>query len=472
MAFKKKLYRFRPDREGLEIETQHTKKALRREPADARSIERGVRQLLADKVSGSLVGLWLLVPEHLRLGTWDLLCGWTGRPGEDVEPRLALQLVNEAALCVTGERETRCLNHKEFELANGLHFLATDAAIHDLLGAHTVAEAESLQVTLGRLRRASGHFPGQLLAIDPHRTRSWSKRHMRLHRHKDGTPAVKTAQTFFCLDTLSSQPVCFASGTSARTVAHATPGLLHVAAEILHPAPHQILVLADGEHFTAPLIEDVVGNTPFDLLVPAPSQRALEARMRAVPQEAFTPRWAGFATARVPYQFKAGAGPYHLLIERAGERAEDYDFHGFLSTTDRDEVQALTRDFPDRWHVEEFLNLDQGIGWARAGTHNLNIRYGHMTLALIAQAAIHQLRQRLGPTAANWNAQHLANSLFRGIEGDVRVCEDTLLVTFYNAPDVEVLRQHYEHLPEKLQADNIDPRVPWLYGLKLDFCFR
>ena len=61
-----------------------------------------MRQLLADKISGNLVGLWLLVPEHLRLGTWDLLCGWTQQPAQQVQPRLALQLVHEAALCITG----------------------------------------------------------------------------------------------------------------------------------------------------------------------------------------------------------------------------------------------------------------------------------------------------------------------------------------------------------------------------------
>ena len=49
---------------------------------------------MANKVSGNLAGIWLLVAEHLRLGTWDLLCGWTGQPGERVEPRLALQLVH------------------------------------------------------------------------------------------------------------------------------------------------------------------------------------------------------------------------------------------------------------------------------------------------------------------------------------------------------------------------------------------
>jgi hypothetical protein len=33
------------------------------------SLEREVRQALADRVSGNLLGLWLLVPKQLRLGS-------------------------------------------------------------------------------------------------------------------------------------------------------------------------------------------------------------------------------------------------------------------------------------------------------------------------------------------------------------------------------------------------------------------
>jgi len=132
-------------------------------------VERGVRQLLADKVSGNLVGLWLLIPEHLRLGTWDLLCGWSGQSGGRVEPRLALQLIHESALCSTGLRQQRSLSQRGFELANGLPFVASDVAVHSLLAEHTVAEAQRLQVALGRIRRASGDYAGKLLAIDPHR---------------------------------------------------------------------------------------------------------------------------------------------------------------------------------------------------------------------------------------------------------------------------------------------------------------
>lgn len=61
-------------------------------------------------------------------------------PGDGVQPRLALQLSNESALCVNGIRMKRTLSQKGFELANSLPFIATDPAIHHLLDSHTVAD--------------------------------------------------------------------------------------------------------------------------------------------------------------------------------------------------------------------------------------------------------------------------------------------------------------------------------------------
>ncbi len=61
---------------------------------------------------------------------------------------------------------------------------------------------------------------------------------------------------------------------------------------------------------------------------------------------------------------------------------------------------------------------------------------------------------------------------FFALEGDVRVTKDTIIVTYYNAPNRDRLQAYYLNLPEKLAEDNIDPRVPWLYNYKLDFRFR
>ena len=59
-----------------------------------------------------------------------------------------------------------------------------------------------------------------------------------------------------------------------------------------------------------------------------------------------------------------------------------------------------------------------------------------------------------------------------GLEGDVRVRKDTIIVTYYNAPNVEQLRQHYEALPARLESERVAPNIPWLFDYKLDFRFK
>ena len=432
-----------------------------------------MRQLLADTISGTMVGLWLLIPEHLRLGTWQLVRGWTGQPGERIEPRIALQLSHEAALGVAGVREKRTLSQKGFERLNGLPFVVADLPVHQLLGALSVADAQRLQVALGLLRRASGHSQGTLLVIDPHRIRSDSKRQMRRHRKDDASSPTKVAQPFFVLDAETAQPVCCTTGTSARTVSQAPPALLELARAMLQPDTAGVLVLADAEHFTQALLDQVHQHTQFDLLVPMPRQPAVRTQRALIPPECFIRRWAGFATAKLPCQCtNAHTPPFFQCVQRLGEHPDDWTFKAFLATADSDEADALTRDSPKRWHIEEFFNANQALGWNRAGTHNLNIRYGHMTMALLAQAVIHQLRSRLGEPASTWEASHLAHDFFLGLDGDVRGAHNTIIVTYDNAPNVEHLRKHYEHLPEKLRAEQVDPRIPWLYDFELDFRFR
>lgn len=103
---------------------------------------------------------------------------------------------------------------------------------------------------------------------------------------------------------------------------------------------------------------------------------------------------------------------------------------------------------------------------------NLNIRYGKMSMALFAQAASYMMRSRIGLPAAQWDAQHLAKDFFQALEGDIRVKDDTIIVTYYNALNADRMRTHYENLPKKLATEGIQPTIPWLYDYKLDFRFK
>lgn len=423
-----------------------------------------------------MVGIWLLLPEHLRLGTWELLRTWTGDSSvQNLNSRLALHLIHEAALCRPSLRYGRSLRHKGFELANGLPFLATDLAVHDLLNAHTIAEAHQLQVRLGQLRRASGHLLGQVLALDPHRQISHSKRDMVERRPAANQPACKQAQSFFLLDAKTGQPVCLTHASSAQVIPQATAQLLQMAQSILGCSPQSSpLIMADVEHFSTELLDQVRQDTPFDLLVPLRHCKKLQEHYRQIRPELFTRHWAGFATTTETFHPEGSrlSEPCYRYIQRTGERAAQYHFKGFVCTGLRAEVPALTLDFPDRWHIEEFFRFDQDLGWKRAGTLNLNIRLGQMTLALFAQTLIHQLRQRLGEPYCQWDSPHFGRDFFAGLEGDLRVEGDTIVVTYYNAQGADQWKHHFQNLPKQLEREKVDPRIPWLYNFKLDFRFK
>jgi len=474
MDFKKKLYLFHPDKRlEKKIETHRTKQKIRVEHCDPKTIERGVRELLSNKVSGNIVGIWLLIPEHLRLGTWDLVKSWTREDGNQVEPRLAMQLINESSLCVTRIRQKQTLSQKGFELANGLPFVATDEAIHHLLNEHTTLEAQKLQIALGKIRQTFGHFSGRLLAVDPHRIRTYSNRQMVRRRKDNDSKPAKMAQTFFCLDVDTKQPVCFTTGTSARTVTQATPELLNLTNEILNLRDTNPLVLADNEHYSTELLDWVSSQSPFEMMVPVKNRISIDKLKELPLHESFKRHWAGYATAKTTYQIKGSIpGTYYLFIQRNGERKDEYKYDAFLCTDNRNEMEEMALNFPDRWHIEEFFKNYQALGWKRTGTMNLNIQYGKMTMSLIAQSAIHMIRQRIGNPINEWDSEHLSKDFFKGLEGDICVKNDTIVVTYYNAPNCGLLKKHYENLPEKLQAEGVNPTIPWLYNFKLDFRFK
>ena len=99
-------------------------------------------------------------------------------------------------------------------------------------------------------------------------------------------------------------------------------------AEILTPQPGEILVLADLEHLAAELFDHVQLHTPFDLLVPMKNDRSLRKQLRAIPPEQFTRRWAGFATAKLPYKMTRSAKTRFPIRPANGREAERLPFRG------------------------------------------------------------------------------------------------------------------------------------------------
>jgi len=229
------------------------------------SNERNFRENLSNKVSSTLVGLWFLVAEHLRIGSWDLIKAYTGSQDYDIAPRIAMQITNEAAICKNRVRKKNYISHQGFELLNGLGFLVSDEEVHNFLNKHTVSEAQSLQESLSLIRSNNGHYKGEIIAIDPHRIISTSKRIMPKKKKQPKEPSRKMLQTFFALDTETGQPIGCGIGTPGVNTTKATIDLLNMVNMINNK---KALILADKEHFTQNLTSDIKHKDQFELLVP------------------------------------------------------------------------------------------------------------------------------------------------------------------------------------------------------------
>jgi len=411
-----------------------------------------------------LVGLWFLAAEHLRLGSWDLIKGFTGGGNASLEPRIAMQMVNESSLCKQRVRKKNYISHQGFELLNGLGFLVTDEQVHRLLASNTVLGAQSLQEALSLIRSNRGHYSGGTIAIDPHRIISTSKRVMPKKKKHPGEPSRKMLQTFFALDTATGQPVGFCMGSPGVNTTKATINLLGMVGKVEQNA----LILADKEHFTNGLVRYMGQGGQFEFLIPAISSKRVQKIERSLD---FQPLWAGYAVAETSFRFAKGKEQYRLLVQREGEVLRQYRYKAFLALSDKP-ANVLLEKYKERWSIEEFFNFDGAMGFDRASTFNLNIRYGKMSLALLAQAATYQFRKKLPKPYNQWDAAHLADAIFNKFDGAICVKDDTIIVTCYNVPEELKLQQHYQNLPEKLISEGIDPKAPWLYNFKLDFRFR
>lgn len=427
--------------------------------------EREFRQQLASKVSGSCMGAWLLAPELLRLGAWELLRGWTGQGDREVEPRIALQLIHETALCAGRIRGKNSLAHQGLAAAGGMGRLVSDEQVHRLLDGHSLEQAQELLIQLGHQRHLCGHYRGQIVAVDPHRILSASKRIMVIKKKTSDGPSKKMLQTFFSACAHTGQPIMATMGSTGVSTTQATKRLLAGTAQIIKD---KALLVADKEHYTHELLSAANQHGRFELLVPALQTSRLKTLMRTLTYKRL---WAGFAIAETPFCFTGSDTPYRLIAQRTGEAAGAYEYTAFVTTSGADATELITRNYDRRWSIENFFNFENKMGLNRASTLNLNIRYGKLALDMMGQAATYGLRSKLKGPYQTWNAEHLGREVLAWADGDIRVKDDTIVVTFYGACD-HLDRSHYTNLPGILQAENIDPRIPWLYNFKLDFRFK
>lgn len=402
----------------------------------------------------------------MRLGAWDILKGLYNIEGSTcLSTHIGLQLVNESAIGVNRLRQRGSLANQGFSTANGLSFLAADETVHELLDSCCVEDYQDAQKKLYHLREIQGHYGEErVYAIDPHRIISHSKRITPARKKTSDSAATKILQTFFCADALTGQPVIFTNGSAGKTCTSATTKIMEL---VKSAGIKQGLFLADKEHFTLEIAEWFSQNQEYEILMPAPEIKKIREQYAA---QNYERKWAGYAIAEAKYNFNESDIELRLIIQREGETA--YRYKGFLTNSTKDAIYLLSDCYPQRWTIENFFNFEASHGWDRASTNNLNIKYGKQTIALIAQAATYQLKKKLPGEYNNWTAKNLAEKILTHIDGDIRVANNKIIVTFYGDHNQLNLKQNYSEISKQLTQEGINPKIPWLLDYELEFRFK
>jgi hypothetical protein len=328
---------------------------------------------------------------------------------------------------------------------------------------------EEMQIKLLRLRDLNNHYQNKqkILAIDPHRIVSSTQRIMARKKKRPEEPSKKMMQTFFCNDVATGQPLGFALASTGKTCSKATVQLLQL---IEKAGISDALIMADKEHFTEEISRYFYQHSTLDMLVPAPNINSVTDKFKSID---FHSLWAGYAIGETDFSYRDNSRiKYRLIVQREGESSQSCSYNAFITTSNKSASELLTRDFIKRWSIEEFFNFEGDMGWNRASTFNLNIRYGKQSLALLAQAATHQLKNKIPQPYSQWTATELANKVLTNMEGDIRVKDDTIIVTYYRDHKTLNLKNQYQNNSQRLISQGVNPRIPWLFNFKLDFQFK
>jgi hypothetical protein len=228
-------------------------------------------------------------------------------------------------------------------------------------------QVEELIVNLGHQRKLSGHYPGDVIAIDPHRIISKSRRIMTEKKKVPCEPSQKMLQTFFSVCCESGQPIMAHIASTGMPTTKITERLIRGTDQIVRTGA---LLVADKEHFTNELLT-VVNNqySHLDILVPVIRNEKIDNLIKRLE---YTPLWAGYAIAETTYSLNDSRENFRLIAQRAGENKNNYLYSAFITTSKKPAHQLLTKEYDKRWGVEEFFKFENSMGLNKASTMNLN----------------------------------------------------------------------------------------------------
>jgi hypothetical protein len=452
------------------VEVLAPQQKTRRVAISASSLEQQVEQRLRTGFITQYAGGFLLLAYHLELGSWSLLQALDGQKEQGLPGRkLGLQWVHEGLFGIDRIAELDGLRDDGFDMLNGLPFIVSPASEYryfENLQTHAVYD---FLCAMGQRRQALGFFDGQIVNFDGHCRRTFTQVKMPKTWMTKLQQGAKAIRVYVSQDQITREPVMLTWGYSGYTVGMATPNLAATTRRILG---QEFLSVMDAEYCVGQLLHYLDHDLRLRVLVPVKQNPSRCREMEEIPGDQFQRVCQQLEIAQVQTRLKDFSGKLTLLVERVQEEDGQFRYVGFLSTDERSARELLLEVYPRRWRIENWFKENDFLGIDSFPCLELNGIGASLALKLLAYNIFSAFRTDLGGAFSRMQPQTLYQDFLRHVQGKVQLRNQEIEVTLYGHPQQEVLAPRFHCLKKKLEAKNIDPRVPWLNNYPLRFLFR
>ena len=386
----------------------------------------------------------------------------TGIPTEKV----ALQLIWEPLFgYVKGIRTVDPVSQADFGVLSGLPFICSVSTEYRFLAESTTERSEAFQKHLGKRLVHLNYVSGNVLNMDGHSIKLFSRKEMKASYLSKDKVYGKAIRTFYTQDQASKKPLFAKVAYSGATVAQVTPQLVEANKEILGGP---FLTVNDKEWFIGSLLEQLDKIHGIQVLLPLKRTAKRIKEMETIPFEAFKYRYENQPIARLVTELDGFTGQMKLFVKRNG----DGTFFALITNKKYFRAARAMEIYRKRWRIENFFNENGFLGLDRLPSLELNAIQTALSLKLVSFHLVDNFRKNLPKPFLTMKPESIYQHFIQGVQGKVQLKKDKVQVDIYGFQHRDAVAPLFKRLEQKLAAQNIDPRCPWLNDHVLNFSFK
>jgi hypothetical protein len=431
------------------------------------SIRSELEALLRRGVTSTHVGGFFFIPYLQELAIYEPLGDLsapktTGIPTEKV----ALQLIWEPLFgYVKGIRAVDPISQADFGILSGLPFICSSSTEYRFLAQSTTERNELFQKHLGRQLLQLNYITGDVLNMDGHCIKLFSRKEMKASYLTREKAYGKAIRTFYTQDQASKKPLFVKAAYSGATVAEVTPHLVQANKEILGGP---FLTVIDKEWFIGSLLDQLDKIHGIQVLLPVKRTAKRIKEMQSIPFAHFKDRFENQPIATLVTELDGFTGNMKLFVKQN----HDGTFFALITNKKYFRANRAMETYRKRWRIENFFNENTFLGLDRLPSLELNAIQTALTLKMVSFHLIDNFRKSLPKPFSSMKPESIYQHFIQGVQGKVQIKKDTLQVDVYGFQHRDVVAPLFKQLGQKLVAHNIDPRCAWLNDYPLNFIFK